>query len=117
MGEKTDYEWDQNRWDLHALQRENRALLNSQHVNLALIEELRHHGQDIQQVVTWLHDHAPERFDARLSMGQLITGILDEWLYLRRTSLRHRLGRILDSLVRKPKPKPQSQENGEQDDC
>lgn len=73
-----------------------------------LIEELRHHAADIQQVVAWLHAHAPDRFDARLSMGQLITGILSEWLYLRQP----RWKRVLH-LLRRTKS---TEENGATDD-
>ena len=88
-------------------------LLRMQETALGTIEELRHLAADIAQVVAWLHAHAPDRFDARLSMGQLITGIFDEWLALRHNSLRRRFARILDSWVRKPK---RSKEQGAYDD-
>lgn len=99
------------------LKKKHDQLLTSQHIHLATIVELRHHAADIQQVVTWLHANAPDRFDARLSMGGLITGILDEWLRLRDGSLRYRLVRLIDSWRRKPKPHPeQTEENGATDD-
>lgn len=78
-------------------------LLRMQEISLGTIVELRHHAADIAQAVAWLHAHAPDRFDARLTMGQLITGIFDEWLALRHNSLRNRFPGILGSWVRKLK--------------
>lgn len=68
--------------------------------SLATITELRHHAADIAQVVAWLRAHAPERFDptGQTTMGGLITAIFNEWLTLRRGSLRFRIGRLLDRL-------------------
>ncbi len=67
---------------------ERDQLLRIQGVSLATIEELRHHGADIQTVVTWLHTHAPERFDlsGQTSMGGLICQLLNEWLALRQNA-------------------------------
>jgi hypothetical protein len=84
-----------------------------QHISVATIEELRHHAADIQQVVSWLHAHAPDRFDARLSMGQLITGILDEWLVRRQPGWKRALSALSQlgvNAIRKRK------ENGATDD-
>lgn len=85
---------------LHHRMQEVDNLTRMQLQSLATIEELRHHTADIAQVSAWLHAHAPERFDptGQTTMGGLITAIFNEWLTLRRGSLRFRIGHLLDRL-------------------
>lgn len=76
---------DQGHWSLERWQEEYRILQAIQQLALDKIESLQRHEADITQMVTWLHSHAPERFDqsGTKSMGDVVIGILQEWVKLR----------------------------------